>query len=85
MYIIYVLKSKKDSKLYYGLTKNIEDRLKKHNSGSVSSTKSRAPFDLIYFEKAENISTARKREKYFKSGFGRKYIRGKIKNIGLIV
>ena len=80
MHFIYVLKSRRDGKHYYGLTNNLEKRLSEHNAGSVLSTKSRLPLDLVYFEKVENISLARKREKYFKSGFGRKYILGKLKH-----
>ena len=49
-----------------------------HNNGKVVATKYRVPFDLIYFENTSNITEARKREKYFKSGFGRKYIKNKI-------
>ncbi len=80
MYFVYVLQSKKDGKHYYGLTRDLDNRLGEHNKGLVSSTKSRLPLELIYFEKVENISIARKREKYFKSGFGRKYVQGKIKH-----
>ncbi len=78
MYFVYVLKSKKDQRLYYGFTDKLERRLNEHNSGKVRSTKTRLPFELMYYEKVENIINARKREKYFKSGFGRKYIKGKI-------
>ncbi|MBY0376416.1 GIY-YIG nuclease family protein [Patescibacteria group bacterium] len=78
MYFVYVLKSKKDSKFYYGFTDNLERRIKEHNNRGVRSTKSRGPFDLIYFENAGSIIEARKREKYFKSGFGRKYVKNKI-------
>ena len=80
MYFVYVLESKRDGKYYYGLTKDLDNRLEEHNKGFVPSTKSRMPLNLIYFEKVESISRARKREKYFKSGFGRKYILGKLKH-----
>ncbi len=79
MYFVYVLKSEKDNKFYYGFTENLERRIKEHNNSKVPSTKSRVPFELIYFENTSNIIEARKREKYFKSGFGRKYIKNKIK------
>ena len=72
------MKSKKDGKLYYGFTNNLERRIKEHNNKKVLSTKSRAPFELIYFENTGNIVEARKRERYFKSGFGRKYIKNKM-------
>ena len=78
MYFVYVIKSEKDSKLYYGLTTNLEKRLSQHNAGEVKSTKSRVPFKLAYSEKMKTLSEARKREKYFKSGFGRKYVKLKL-------
>ena len=78
MYFVYVLKSKKDSKLYYGFTDNLERRVREHNNGKVLSTKSRTPFELVYSEVVENIEKARRREKYFKSGFGRKYVKNKL-------
>lgn len=78
MYFVYVLKSNKDKKLYYGFTQNLEKRLKEHNKGEVRSTKSRIPFDLVYFEKVDSLVNARKRERYFKTGFGHKYIKNKI-------
>jgi putative endonuclease len=78
MYFVYVLKSKVDGKYYYGFTNDLERRLENHNNKEVRSTKSRAPFELVYFEKVGNIIEARKKEKYFKSGFGRKYVKNKI-------
>ena len=51
-----------------------EERLKVHNRGSVRSTKSRRPFELIYFEEVQNYTIARQREMFFKSGVGRKYL-----------
>ncbi len=75
------MKSKKDLKYYYGLTVDLGKRVREHNNGSVKSTKPRAPFELIYFETTETLPDARKREKYFKSGFGRKYVQGKIKDM----
>lgn len=78
MYFVYVLKSNADDKLYYGLTRNLEIRLEQNNKGEVQSTKSRRPLCLVYHEEVCDLETARKREKYFKSGFGRKYIKNKL-------
>ena len=78
MRYVYVLRSKKDYKLYYGFTDNLEKRLSEHNSYKVKSTKARAPFELVYFETVGSDIDARKKEKYFKSGFGRKYIKNKL-------
>lgn len=37
-YNIYVLRSKKENKLYYGQTKNLKLRIEQHNNGNVAST-----------------------------------------------
>ena len=78
MYTVYVLKSQKDLKLYYGFTKDLENRLSEHNTGQVKATKPRRPFVLIYSENVDTVLEARRKEKYFKSGFGRKYVQNRI-------
>ena len=74
----YVLKSEKDSKLYVGYTDNLKNRFSEHSYGKVESTKSRLPLKLIYFEACLSKEKALKREKYFKSGFGRAFLKKRI-------
>jgi putative endonuclease len=74
MYFVYVLKSQKDSKRYIGFTDNLERRLYEHNSGLVKSTKNRRPLELIYYEKFDSKTEAMKREKFFKTGYGRTFL-----------
>ena len=74
-YFVYVLRSKKDENFYIGLTKNVDRRLKEHNSGYEKSTKSRRPFEVILQEEFPDRISARKREKYFKLGCGREYLK----------
>ena len=62
MYYVYILKSKKDEKLYIGSTNDLKRRLSEHNKRQVSSTKSRAPFELRYYESFYKENDARKRE-----------------------
>ena len=52
--------------MYLGSTNDLQRRLKEHNAGKVFSTKTRGPFELIYFEAYKAESDARKREKSFK-------------------
>jgi putative endonuclease len=59
---LYILKSFKDGKLYVGVAKNFQKRLRQHNLGLVRSTKSRRPLALIYTEKFSTLSEARKKE-----------------------
>jgi len=77
-YYIYVLKSDKDNKLYVGYTENLKNRIEQHNSGLVSSTKHRRPVELVYFEGCLNKNNAIAREKQLKTGFGRRYLKGRI-------
>jgi len=81
MYYVYVLHSKKDNGLYIGCTKDLKRRFVEHNEGKSLSTKSRAPFVLIYYEAFLLNSDARAREKYLKSGYGREQLKGILKNL----
>lgn len=74
-YYVYVLKSLRDGRTYKGLSKDVGKRLKEHNSGQTKSTKAYCPWVLIYKEECESLSIAREREKYFKSGIGREFIK----------
>ena len=66
MYYVYVLKSKKDGNLYTGSTNDLKRRLDEHNNGLVFSTKSRRPFELVYYEAYKSEKDARSREKNLK-------------------
>ena len=74
VWYIYILQNG-EGRLYKGMAKDPDARLKEHNSGKVKSTKAFAPWEIIYTEKLENIEEARKREKYLKSAAGRRYIK----------
>jgi len=78
LYYTYVLKSLKDLKLYIGWTVDLQERVDKHNKGLVEATKARIPFELVYYEACLSKENAIKREKYFKTGFGRRFLKGRI-------
>ena len=71
----------KDSKLYTGFTPDLKVRLKKHKTGFVRSTKYRRPLNLIYYEAYLLSTDAKRREKYLKSGAGRKELAKQLSNI----
>jgi putative endonuclease len=77
MSIVYILKSTKDNKYYYGRTENISKRIKDHNAGKVRSTKGRRPLVLQYYEEFVSTQEARKRENYFKSIDGYNWLKKK--------
>jgi len=80
MHYVYVIQSKDDKKLYVGCTANLRKRIEMHNSGKVNSTRSRKPFNLLYYEAYTNKGDAFEREKYMKTGWGRNYIKKVLRN-----
>jgi putative endonuclease len=52
-----------DNSLYSGIAINVNDRVKEHNRGTGAKyTHARRPVTLVYSEKYDNDSQARKRE-----------------------
>jgi len=84
MHYVYILKSQKDNKLYIGFTNNLQNRLKEHNQGKSFATKTRGPFRLIYYEAYLASADAKRRENFFKTGWGRNYIKRNLKHSILI-
>jgi len=78
MYFTYILQSLKDKKLYVGWTNDLACRFKEHSEGRVRSTKDRRPLELVYYEACRNKQKAILREKYFKTGFGRRFLKGRL-------
>ena len=73
MYFVYILKSKKNGKSYVGSTSKLpEQRLSEHNLGSNVWTRYNGPFDLKYYETFVCREDALNREKFLKSGVGKK-------------
>ena len=80
MFYVYVLKSKKDKKLYTGSTNNLQERLTRHNKGLVGVTRNRRPLELIYFEASISRKDSMRREIYLKSAWGKRYIKNRLKD-----
>jgi putative endonuclease len=75
MYYIYVIKSLKNNRRYTGFTqKDPNERLREHNNGTNSYTKQNRPFKLIYFETFTEECKARRREKFLKTGQGKRFL-----------
>jgi len=65
-YYVYLLKSKRNGKLYIGCTQDIEKRMNEHNDGKCYYTKRILPIELIYAEIYKSKKDAFKREKMLK-------------------
>ena len=79
MYYTYVLRSEKDKHMYTGCTNDLRKRFKQHTTGQVYPTKARGPFEIIYYEACLDRSDAFAREKYLKSGYGKRYLKNRLK------
>ena len=75
MFYVYMLKSKSFEKTYVGCMGNFDRRLLSHNAGKCISTKACRPWIVVKVEQFDSLSEARKRERYLKSGVGRRYLK----------
>jgi putative endonuclease len=80
MYYVYILKSLLDQGWYIGYTEDVHRRLIDHNSGKNISTHSRRPFIVIYYEAYLHKLDALGREKFLKSGAGRRFIEKQLRH-----
>ena len=78
MYYTYILKSEKDGNHYAGSTENLKLRLAAHRTGQVKSTANRRPLKLICYEACLCKKDALKREQYFKTHYGRLYLKKRL-------
>jgi putative endonuclease len=78
MFFAYVLKSIEHDYFYKGHCQNLEIRLHQHNAGKTESIKPFIPFQIVYFEEFDTEMEAIKREKYFKSAAGRRFLKKKL-------
>jgi putative endonuclease len=80
MNYVYVLKSRKDDSWYTGSTRDLRKRFNQHNKGQSGYTRDKIPYDIIYYEACINEHDARVREKYLKSGPGKRYLKNRLKS-----
>ena len=72
--LVYILYSEKRSRYYVGQTANINDRLKRHNQGKVSSTKGGVPWKFVLQIEVETRSEALLLERKIKKRGAKRYI-----------
>lgn len=70
MYYTYILRNAVTSRYYIGYTPNLKNRLEKHKSGRVFSTKSNLNYELEWYCAFKTREQALAFEKYLKSGSG---------------
>ena len=80
MWYSYILQSRKNKRLYVGYTNDLKRRFIEHNQkrGGTYTSKN-APFDLIFYEAYIEKEDAINAELFYKSGYGREVLKGKLK------
>ena len=81
MIYTYVIQSTKDKRWYTGSTSDLRKHFNDHNENRILSTKGRGPFKLIYYEACLDGHDDSVREKYLKTGMGKKYLRNRLKRL----
>jgi putative endonuclease len=80
MYYVYVLHSASDGGLYIGYSANLKKRIRQHQGGDAFATSHRGPWKLIYYEAYLERNDTLGRERYLKSGSGRRFLRAQLAN-----
>ena len=81
---IYAIKAVNYNRIYVGFSLDVVKRVSEHNRGMVTSTKGYRPWKLIFTEVVgPDRKEARKREKYYKSGCGKEFLKNYYENLPL--
>jgi putative endonuclease len=77
MHYVYVLRG--PTQFYTGCTKDLRRRLDQHSQDRSFSTRGKGPWKLVYYEASESSKDAFTREKYLKTAWGKRYLKGRLK------
>jgi putative endonuclease len=80
VFYVYVLQSETDAGWYIGFSTDLRRRLKEHQEGKSFATSYRGPWRLFYYESYLEEADALGREKYLKSGGGRRFLKAQLKH-----
>lgn len=78
MFYVYVLRSQKDRTFYTGFTENLKHRVEEHNQHLAKYSKTKAPFELVWFCGFCDKKKALDFERYLKSGSGFAFARKRL-------
>lgn len=80
MFYVYVLQSTADGGLYIGYSANLWKRFAQHAKRTALATSQRGPWKIIYYEAYVEQADALGRERYLKSGAGRRFLRTQLRH-----
>ena len=75
MFYVYLLENREDKSWYIGYSADLKQRVKRHQKGDGARTTARKKgWELVYYEAYKNGQDAKGRERFLKSGSGRKFL-----------
>lgn len=80
MFYVYLFHPAKDNGFYIGFSTDLKRQLSEHRRGASFATKSRGPWRLIYYEAYTEREDAEGRERFLKSGGGRRFLRSQLRH-----
>jgi len=72
--VLYLLKSRRDGRRYIGISNDLTRRLREHRARKTKAGHILRDLVLLHTEEFADHASARKREKFLKSGQGRKWL-----------
>ena len=71
-YWVYAIESEVPGRIHIGQTSDLDDRLKRHNSGEAYSTKAQRPWILVAYEEFSSRSKVKWKESELKKSKGKR-------------
>ena len=80
MHYVYVLRSLRDGGFYIGYSTDLRRRTAEHVTAASFATSFRGPWKLIYYEAYLERDDGLGRERYLKSGSGRRFLKAQVRH-----
>lgn len=80
MFYVYVYYDRNKRTFYVGYTNDLKRRVAEHKCGKTQTTSRMQDKLLVYYEASVSKKDAEDREKQLKTGFGRGYLKRRLKN-----
>ena len=75
-FYVYILKSISTGRYYTGQTNDLNDRLKRHNSGSEKYTSREVPWEIVWSKEFDTGADAMRLEKQIKKRGVKRFLEG---------
>lgn len=77
-FFVYVIQGTNSDYLHRGHCRDLDERLEQYNTSPLPKLKKYAPYKLLYYETFEGRIAAIRRERFFKTAKGRKFLKERL-------